>query len=240
MTKAIVHQLNPDECDRVAADLTAVRKDEAAAHPDPPCPPLLQIAIGREVREWRRYHDLNGLDLANAAGISLGMLSRIENGTVAPSMGTLQAIAGALGLPLTSLLRRPEKNRGATFVKRSSPDSRSKVVLQNMEVVRDNPCGSSVSVDARIVVLAEQEIELIVEENGVVVLYCLEGEFNCIRAQDAYRLSPGDTLILRDLCRCLVKKRGRDRAAFVCAHYHPTARTSAVAGVDAGVPVASA
>ena len=237
MTKAIVHQLNPDECDRVAADLTAVRKDEAAAHSDPPCPPLLQIAIGREVREWRRYHDLNGLDLANAAGISLGMLSRIENGTVAPSMGTLQAIAGALGLPLTSLLRRPEKNRGATFVKRSSSGNCSKTLLHSMEVVRDHPCGSSVSVDARVVVLADQEIEVNVEESGVIVLYCLEGEFNCVRAKDAYRLSPGDTLILRDVCRCLVKKSGRDRAEFVCAHYHPTARISAAVDLEAGAQI---
>ena len=237
MTKAIVHQLNPDECDRVAADLTAVRKDEAAAHSYPPCPSLLQIAIGREVRSWRRYHDLNGLDLANAAGISLGMLSRIENGTVAPSMGTLRAIAEALGLPLTSLLRRHEKNRGVTFVKRNSSGARSKALLHNMEVVRDYPCGSSVSVDARIVVLADRQIELDLEENGVIVLYCLEGEFNCVRTQDAYRLSPGDTLILRDFSRCLVKNTGRDRAALVCAHYHPSAPIPAAAGLDAGVQI---
>lgn len=220
MTKAIVHQLNPDECDRVAGDLTAVRDEAAANPPYLSGPSLLQIAIGREVRDWRRYHDLNGLDLANAAGISLGMLSRIENGTVAPSMGTLQAIAQALGLPLTSLLRRHERNRGAIFVKRSSSGARSKAGLQAMEVVRDHPCGGAFSVDARIVVLADQEIELDIEENGVIVLYCVEGEFNCVRTQDAYRLSIGDTLILRDFSRCVVTKASRAQAAFVCAHYH--------------------
>lgn len=235
MTKAIVHQLNPDDCDRVAGDLTPLRSGAGADHPYPPCPSLLQIAIGREVRDWRRYHDLNGLDLANAAGISLGMLSRIENGTVAPSMGTLRAIARALGLPLTSLLRRYEKNQGAIFVKRSSSDARSKSGSQDVEIVRDHPCGSAVSVDARIIVLADQGIEFDLEDNDVIVLYCLEGEFDCVRTQDAYRLSPGDTLILRDFSRCLVKKTGRDRTSFVCAHYHPCAQTSSAASLRSSV-----
>ncbi|MBB4651003.1 transcriptional regulator with XRE-family HTH domain [Aminobacter niigataensis] len=45
------------------------------------------------------------VELARAAGLSLGMMSKIENGIISASLSTLQALSRALGVPLTSLLR---------------------------------------------------------------------------------------------------------------------------------------
>lgn len=77
----------------------------------------LEVAIGREVRAFRKTLGITGADLASATGISLGMLSKIENGNTSPSLTTLQSLAAALGVPVTAFFRRFEEVRNAVFVK---------------------------------------------------------------------------------------------------------------------------
>ena len=78
---------------------------------------MLEVAIGREVRAFRTKLGITGGDLAAATGLSLGMLSKIENGMTSPSLTTLQALSRALGVPVTAFFRRFEERRGAVFVK---------------------------------------------------------------------------------------------------------------------------
>jgi transcriptional regulator with XRE-family HTH domain len=77
----------------------------------------LELAIGHEVRAFRKKLGITGADLAAATGISLGMLSKIENGNISPSPTTLQSLSRALGVPLTAFFRRFEEPRNAVFVK---------------------------------------------------------------------------------------------------------------------------
>jgi len=51
----------------------------------------LELTIGRQVRDLRKR--LTGADLASHAGLSVGMLSKIENGVISRSMATLNLIA---------------------------------------------------------------------------------------------------------------------------------------------------
>ena len=53
----------------------------------------LEVAIGRAVRELRKRQRMTGSDLSAQTGISIGMLSKIENGVISPSLGTLQALS---------------------------------------------------------------------------------------------------------------------------------------------------
>ena len=52
----------------------------------------LEVAIGRAVRELRKRQRMTGADLATQTGLSVGMLSKIENGVISSSLGTLQAL----------------------------------------------------------------------------------------------------------------------------------------------------
>src|SRR5690348_11330902 len=52
----------------------------------------LEMAIGHEVRAYRKKLGITVTDLAAATGISLGMLSKIENGNISPSLTTLQSL----------------------------------------------------------------------------------------------------------------------------------------------------
>lgn len=60
--------------------------------------------VGERLRTARREHGLSVGALADAAGIGKGSLSEIENGIRNPTLSTLYALAGTLGLPLATLL----------------------------------------------------------------------------------------------------------------------------------------
>jgi transcriptional regulator with XRE-family HTH domain len=77
----------------------------------------LEVAIGREVRTFRKKIDLTVAELAKLAGLSTGMLSKIENGLASPSLKTLQALSTALHIPVTALFRKFEEQRDASFVR---------------------------------------------------------------------------------------------------------------------------
>ena len=56
----------------------------------------LELAIGHEVRDFRRKLNMTVAELATMAGMSTGMLSKIENGQTSPSLATLQELSKAL------------------------------------------------------------------------------------------------------------------------------------------------
>jgi len=53
----------------------------------------LEPAIGRQVRDLRKRKRLTGADLASHPGLSVGMLSKIENGVISRSLATLNLLA---------------------------------------------------------------------------------------------------------------------------------------------------
>ena len=71
----------------------------------------LEVAIGREVRALPKQIGITVADLAEGCGLSVGMLSKIENGLTSPSLTTLQSLAHALGVPVTYLMRKIEEER---------------------------------------------------------------------------------------------------------------------------------
>jgi transcriptional regulator with XRE-family HTH domain len=60
--------------------------------------------FGRRLRETRVKSGLSQSDLEEISGIPKARLSRYENGHVAPSIQTLERLAGALGVSEASLL----------------------------------------------------------------------------------------------------------------------------------------
>ncbi|MDP7193419.1 MAG: helix-turn-helix transcriptional regulator, partial [Arenicellales bacterium] len=66
----------------------------------------LESAIGQQVRVFRVQLGMTIAVLARQAGLSPGMLSKIENGQTSSSLTTLQAVAAALNVPVTALFRK--------------------------------------------------------------------------------------------------------------------------------------
>jgi transcriptional regulator with XRE-family HTH domain len=61
-----------------------------------------------------------GAELARAAGISTGMLSKIETGQISPSLTTIEALAAALNVPVATLFTVSAPRRDCSFVNRGT------------------------------------------------------------------------------------------------------------------------
>ncbi len=87
-----------------------------APAPSPAAPPAdagsVSKQIGATARQLRTALGLTLGEVAKRSNLSAAMLSRLENGGVSPSLESLAALTGALGVPLAQLFRDVGKPRG--------------------------------------------------------------------------------------------------------------------------------
>lgn len=160
----------------------------------------LEVAIGREVRAYRRQRNLTVADLAAKTGLSIGMLSKIENGNTSASLTTLQSISTALSVPITSLFRRFEEVREAVHVKSGAGVETERAgtraghqysLLGHLEAN-----ASGVIMEPYLITLTDQsDVFPTFQHNGVELLYMLEGAVRYRHGQQTYDLEPGDSLL---------------------------------------------
>lgn len=160
---------------------------------------VLEVAIGHEVRAFRKKLGITVADLANATKISLGMLSKIENGITSPSLTTLQALSHALGVPLTSLFRRFEEERSAVFVKAGEGvDVERRGTRAGHQYNLLGHIGSNTSgvvVEPYVITLTEDsDVFPTFQHGGMEFLYMLEGEVVYRHGSNLFRMMPGDSL----------------------------------------------
>lgn len=78
---------------------------------------LMRELLGESLRELRTAESLTLREVSSSARVSLGYLSEIERGQKEASSELLNAICGALGVPLSNVLRRvSDKIDGADVV----------------------------------------------------------------------------------------------------------------------------
>lgn len=157
------------------------------------------MAIGREVRAFRRKLGITVADLAAATGLSLGMLSKIENGITSPSLTTLQVLSRALGVPVTAFFRRYEEERSAVFVKAGEGleierrGTRAGHQYNLLGHVGSNSSG--VVVEPYLITLTEtSDVFPTFQHEGMELIYLLEGEVVYRHGANLFRMLPGDSL----------------------------------------------
>lgn len=64
--------------------------------------------IGGRLRELRLSHRMTQRELAEAAGVSIGLLSQLENNVTEPSLSTLRRLASVFKAEVASLFREPD------------------------------------------------------------------------------------------------------------------------------------
>lgn len=159
---------------------------------------LLQVHLGNTIRDIRLQHGLTIAEISTRAGVSRGMLSKIENGLTSTSLESLQQIANSLGVTLARLFRDYNApSGGAQFVKGG----------QGMEVVRRGTSrghtyqllaydqGPQKSFEPFLVSLEEPNEEFPPFEHfGTEFIYMLEGKVEYRVGTEIYVLEPGDSL----------------------------------------------
>jgi transcriptional regulator with XRE-family HTH domain len=175
----------------VASDLATVSGAPAAER-------SLERAIGMQIRDLRRRFHLSVTDLAGAASISVGMLSKIENGQISPSLATLQALAMALNVPLSTLFSAFEDKRDCSFVRTGQGvviERRGSKVGHVYQLL-GHVLGGEVMVEPYLITLKEEAAPYTgFRHAGVEFIYMLTGEVVYRHADQTYHLKPGDALM---------------------------------------------
>ncbi|WP_298855941.1 XRE family transcriptional regulator [uncultured Ruegeria sp.] len=160
---------------------------------------VLEVAIGREVRAFRKQQNTTVAELAQLTGLSIGMLSKIENGNTSPSLTTLQSLADALSVPLTSFFRQFEERREAVHTKAGEgvelerEGTRANHQYNLLGHIGAN--GSGVIVEPYLITLTvESDVFPTFQHGGIETIYMLEGEVDYRHGDKIYPLKPGDTL----------------------------------------------
>ncbi|MCP3722959.1 XRE family transcriptional regulator [Paraburkholderia sp. CNPSo 3272] len=158
----------------------------------------LERFLGATIRDLRQRHALTIAQVAEQAGISRGMLSKIENAQTSTGLDVLHRIAQALGVSLSALFRNFDVPQGdAQLVKKGA----------GMEVVRKGTKrghtyhllaydqGPRKAFEPFLITM-EDEAERFptFEHPGTEFIHMLKGVIEYRHGQQTYILHPGDTL----------------------------------------------
>ncbi|GAA6179506.1 MULTISPECIES: helix-turn-helix domain-containing protein [unclassified Shimia] len=160
---------------------------------------VLEVAIGREVRAFRKQQNITVAELSAITELSIGMLSKIENGNTSPSLNTLQSLANALSVPLTSFFRQFEEKREAVHTKAGAgvdvdrDGTRAGHQYNLLGHIGSN--NSGVIVEPYLISLdSESDTFQTFQHGGIETIYMLDGEIDYRHGANVYALQPGDTL----------------------------------------------
>ncbi|MDG1432315.1 MAG: XRE family transcriptional regulator [Paracoccaceae bacterium] len=160
---------------------------------------VLEVAIGREIRAFRKSQNITVSELSDKTGLSIGMLSKIENGNTSPSLTTLQTLADALNVSMTSFFRGFEEDRIAVHTKSGEgvqlerEGTRANHQYNLLGHIGAN--SSQVIVEPYLITLSEEsDIFPTFQHAGIETIYMLEGVVDYRHGNEIYTLEPGDTL----------------------------------------------
>jgi transcriptional regulator with XRE-family HTH domain len=160
-------------------------------------PRTLEQSIGHHIRQHRRRLELTGSDLAAASNISTSMLSKIENGQISPSLQTLQALAAALNIPLTTLFACHEQRRECSFVKsgQASGIERRGSKSGHRYHLLGHTRSNDLVVEPYFITLSRDAMPYTAfHHEGLEMIYMLTGKVAYRHGDTTYTMEPGDTL----------------------------------------------
>ena len=157
----------------------------------------LEEAIGRQVRVYRKKMEITVVDLANQAGLSAGMLSKIENGLTSPSLATLRALADALQIPVTALFRSYDEVSDAMHVKAGEglKIERRGTRAGHQYQLLGHSTHPALAVEPYLITITEEsDVFPRFQHSGLEFLYILEGAVKYRHGDSVYELEAGDSL----------------------------------------------
>ena len=163
-------------------------------------PPRLKLEqfLGMQIRRQRQAQELKIADVARIAGISQGMLSKIENAQVSTSLDTLSRLCDVLGMPMSKLFSQYDQQGGSALLVKEG---------EGLEVVRrgtdkghtyrllNHTRGPKKSFEAYMVSMDDASEEFpTFAHPGTEFLHLLEGELIYRHGNQLYPMQAGDSL----------------------------------------------
>ncbi|MCC7047422.1 MAG: helix-turn-helix transcriptional regulator [Alphaproteobacteria bacterium] len=160
----------------------------------------LESALGQVVREFRRRAGLGISEIARRANLSPGMVSKIENGAISPSLSSIRSLARALQVPFTSLFREFDEIADATFVRAGEGTlvHRAGRSLDHEYRVLGQTTAKGITVEPFMMAFTEKSQVLpYLHRVGTQFIHVLEGQFRYRHGSKTYLMSEGDALLFQ-------------------------------------------
>jgi quercetin dioxygenase-like cupin family protein/DNA-binding Xre family transcriptional regulator len=181
-------------------------QDEGAGKPAPSSPSggpgmsgdVLAIAVGKEIKSLRLSLSMAANQLAEAAGLSNGMLSKIERGSTTPSFGTLVSISNALKVPVARLFASHEQRADYSLVRAGKGISvrrRGSRVGLDYELLGHLLSGEKYVEPYLVTLKSDSSTNPGFQHTGIEFMYILEGSMVYRYADATVELRPGDTIV---------------------------------------------
>jgi transcriptional regulator with XRE-family HTH domain/predicted Fe-Mo cluster-binding NifX family protein len=153
-----------------------------------------EILVGRKLRDLRTQRGFSLRALADRSGLNVNTLSLVENGRSSPSVSTLQQLALALDVPISSFFemdpvqkrvvftpfeQRPKASFGSTRMYNLGKDLAGNIV-QPFMLTLEPGMGSG---------------DRMIVHTGHEFVYCLSGVISYLIDQEKFELKPGDSLL---------------------------------------------
>ena len=156
--------------------------------------------IGERVRDLRQSLGLTMERFAEQAGLSIGMLSKIEHGQTSPSLGSLTNLANAAGVPFTAFFRGLDEEHDAVIVPAG----------QGLDIAHEGGSTGRTYQDlgslrgprrviepVLVTITSADEVFPLFQHAGVELIHVLEGAVEYGYGAKRYLLRQGDTMQLR-------------------------------------------
>ncbi|MBP5858760.1 helix-turn-helix domain-containing protein [Marivibrio halodurans] len=157
----------------------------------------LEEYVGQEIRAHRKRQGMTMAELAAAAEVSQGMLSKIENGQSSPSLSTLAALANALSVPISGFFTPIESARAVSFI----PAGEGRVMDRrgtrsgHLYQLLGEGVGGDVGMEPYLITLSsESETYDQFRHEGVEFIHVLSGELVYRHGDRDFHMKPGDSL----------------------------------------------
>ena len=184
----------------------------------------IQVNVGERVKRVRKDRDLTLRDISQRTDLDVVFLEQIENGSVAPPLGTVIKLAKALDLKMGYFISGDEdrpytivrKNDGKVVSRYSS--KKGKYYGYGYESLA--PHKKDRHMEPFLVSLEPSESD---EErsahDGQEFIYVLEGAMEVRLGEEVYVLEPGDSIYYDSTVPHLVKNHGKDVTRILAVLY---------------------
>ncbi len=161
--------------------------------------PTLEETLGRQIKHLRSSLGLTGADFAAAASISASMLSKIETGQISPSLQTLQNIAQALNVPVSTLFSgHGRQHQDCSFVRAGTgvTINRRGTKSGHRYQLLGHSLEGDIVVEPYLITLLDDAVPYTgFQHAGIEMIYMLTGAVTYRNGERLYPLKPGDTLM---------------------------------------------
>jgi transcriptional regulator with XRE-family HTH domain len=158
----------------------------------------LAASVGKEIRTLRLGLNMTASDLAASAGVSNGMLSKIERGTTTPSFATLSSLSRALKVPVARFFASHDQRADLSLVRSGrgiAVQRRGSKAGFSYELLGHLLSGEKYVEPYLVTISSEATPSPGFQHTGIEFMHILSGRMAFRYADTVVDIGPGDTLV---------------------------------------------